>query len=143
MNFSTFKRLKVFSFMKSFKERYNRTHLANKNSRYCCQAPESTCGFIWVSWKKNLKSNLLVVNSYLNWYILTKTRLMRTYIIVVSNWRLRLEGQVWNIPLISPCIFHSLRAGTTHVMASGKVWLNKKEKTTLIKRRVWKVFVDK
>ena len=106
MNFSTFKRLKVFSFIKSFKAGYNRTRFTIQNSRYCCQAPESTCGFIWVSWKKNLKSNLLVVNSYLNWYILTKTRLMRTYIIVVSNWRLRLEGQVWNIPLISPCISH-------------------------------------
>ncbi len=35
--------------------------------------------------------------------ILIKTNTIMMYNIVVSNWRLMLEGQIWKIPLKRPC----------------------------------------
>ncbi len=35
--------------------------------------------------------------------IIIKTNTIMMYIIVVSNWRLMLEGQIWKITLKRPC----------------------------------------
>jgi hypothetical protein len=39
--------------------------------------------------------------------IIIRTNTIMMYIIVVSNWRLMLEGQIWKITLKSPCTCRS------------------------------------